>query len=57
MLTVSQMMAAVAPVRSASRGSHFRSDDPEGDNDDWRQIIFQHWEDGILQLRCESFHG
>lgn len=54
MLTVSRMMGAAARMRTESRGGHYRSDFPSRDDKGWREVIFQRWEDGDLQLRRET---
>lgn len=51
MLTVSEMVCRAAQMRTESRGSHYRSDYPEEDNEQWLQTI------EISCLNCEMVLG
>lgn len=50
MLTVAKILCRSALLREESRGSHYRSDFPKEDNDNWLKYIFVRKEDGDLKI-------
>ncbi len=51
MLTTSALMATAALVREESRGTHFRTDFPERDDEEWsRYVRLQRGADGRIEL-------
>ena len=54
MLDVAQVITQAASMRTESRGSHYRSDYPERDDDNWMSnILVSRNEDGHMELRKE----
>jgi succinate dehydrogenase/fumarate reductase flavoprotein subunit len=53
MITVSQMIVASALARRESRGSHYRSDHPESDDEQYLQNVYVKQDDERLHLWLE----
>lgn len=51
LLDVAEVIAKAATMRTESRGSHYRSDYPERDDDNWMTNIFARRTEGELSLR------
>lgn len=51
LLDVAEVITKAATMRTESRGSHYRSDYPERDDDNWMTNIFATRNDGELALR------
>ena len=53
LLTVAPLVVASAALREESRGSHFRSDFPRRDDDQWLRRVIVRQIDGELEVRLE----
>lgn len=50
LLTTGYLMASGARERNESRGSHYREDYPEPDDDVWRKVIIQYLQNGVPSM-------
>lgn len=54
LLTVAEMMARAALVRTESRGSHYREDFPDRDDVAWNQVLVIRQRTGRMELTRDS---